>query len=43
MPDPDIVELPEPALAAIAGGASDTVMPRTDDPLGRQALAGETR
>lgn len=28
----DIEELPEPALAEVAGGASDYVMPRPDDP-----------
>lgn len=32
MPLPDIVELPEPALAAVAGGATDYVMPKPDDP-----------
>ena len=31
-PLPDIEELPEPTLDAVAGGASDYVMPRPDDP-----------
>ena len=29
---PAPAELPEPALDAVAGGESNTVMPQTDDP-----------
>jgi hypothetical protein len=29
---PEIADLPEPALASVAGGESNTVMPQTDDP-----------
>lgn len=29
---PEVVALPEQALAAVAGGGADTVMPRLEDP-----------